>query len=172
MGQTLQSDPLKEGGRLLEIHPWGNQSNPHIIPIICPVRDKTLIGAWVDKHDLKVLWVVVACLSFIACCSKVQQAIKLRLVSLLCRKMANSSDVHLCGMTPSLVSHTLHRNSKGLVMLQPLSCRHSRNLMWPIIFALFMLSWSNNYATTCLVDVGILLCNHYIMFNNCIPWQH
>ena len=32
----------------------------------------------------------------------------------------------------SLASHTLCRERKGLVMLQPSSCPHGRNLMWPI----------------------------------------
>ena len=38
----------------------------------------------------------------------------------------------------SLASHTLRRERKGLVMLQPSSCPHSRNLMWPIRSVLFV----------------------------------
>ena len=38
---------------------------------------------------------------------------------------------------PILASHTLRRERKGLVTLQPSSCRHDRNLMWPIRSALF-----------------------------------
>ena len=45
---------------------------------------------------------------------------------------------------------------KGLVTLQPLSCRQGRNLMWPIRCRSQLLSWSSNYVT-CLVDVSILL---------------
>ena len=79
-GKTLQSNLLKEGGTLLEILFWGNQSNPHINPHHLPC--KGVVGhnkqwwvhiAWVERHDLKVLWVVVApkCneLVFIPCLS-------------------------------------------------------------------------------------------------------
>ena len=38
---------------------------------------------------------------------------------------------------PILASHTLRRERKGLVTLQPSSCRHDRNLMCPIRSALF-----------------------------------
>ena len=36
------------------------------------------------------------------------------------------------------------------------------------LHGLHLLPWSNNYATTCLVDVSILLCN---CFDNCVPRQ-
>ena len=48
----------------------------------------------------------------------------------------------------------------GLVMLQPSSCRHGRNLMWPIRSVLFIahicVMWYN-YIAVCLTDVSILL---------------
>ena len=65
--------------------------------------------------------------------------------------------IELLLMFISLASHTLCR---GLVMLQPSSCRHDRNLMWPIRSVLFIahicVMWYN-YITMCLTDVSILL---------------
>ena len=69
----------------------------------------------------------------------------------------------------SLTSHTIRRERKGLVTLQPLSCYHGRNLMWPIRSAFFVdriMSWST-VTSQQLVDVSI----YYLiaMVNNCIP---
>ena len=42
------------------------------------------------------------------------------------------------GACISLASHTLRRERKSLVTLQPSSCPHGRDLMWPIRSALFV----------------------------------
>ena len=42
------------------------------------------------------------------------------------------------GSWTSLASHTLRRERKGLVTLQPLSCPHDKILLWPIRSALFV----------------------------------
>ena len=67
----------------------------------------------------------------------------------------------------SLVSHTLRRERKGLVVLHPLSCCYRRNNVTNQIRALHTshsLSWSSNYVTTCLADVSILFSsNRYII---------
>ena len=42
------------------------------------------------------------------------------------------------GGCPNLASHTLRRERKALVTLQPSSCRHDRHLMWPIRSTLFV----------------------------------
>ena len=62
----------------------------------------------------------------------------------------------------SLASHTLRREGKGLVTLQPSSCRHDRNLMWPIRSAFFVdriHCHEYNYVNMYLADVSILLPN-------------
>ena len=61
----------------------------------------------------------------------------------------------------SLTSHTLRRERKGLVTLQPSSCPHDKNLMWPIRSVLSVVM-KYNYVTTCLADVSILLPNRYV----------
>ena len=68
--------------------------------------------------------------------------------------------------TVSLTSHTLRRERKGLVTLQPSSCRHSRKLAVTneihALCRLHPLSWSSNYATMCLANVSFLLSNRTV----------
>ena len=53
---------------------------------------------------------------------------------------------------------------KGLVMLQPSTCRHGRNLS-PMRFMLFIvLSWSGNYGTMCLAHYLTAMLNLIIGF--------
>ena len=73
-------------------------------------------------------------------------------------------------MIVSLASHTLHRERKGLVMLQPSSCCHGRNLMWPALFVEIAFIVMEYDYVTCLANVNILLpnCNgRWFAFRDC-----
>ena len=59
----------------------------------------------------------------------------------------------------SVASHTLHRERKVLVALQPFSCPYGRNLMWPIRSPLFVVTFVVNACH------GVQLCHK--MFSGC-----
>ena len=68
---------------------------------------------------------------------------------------------------PLCFKFSIHRERKGLVMLQPSSCCHSRNLMWPIRSMLFVdyicchgVQLRHNMFL--IADVSILLSSHYV----------
>ena len=64
---------------------------------------------------------------------------------------------------PSLTRHPFAER-KGLVMLQPSSCRHARNLMWPIRSGLFI-------DRICCHGVW-MSASYYLtaIFDKCVPW--
>ena len=76
---------------------------------------------------------------------------------------------------PSLASHTLRRERKGLVMLQPSSCPHSGKLVQQIRSALFVdcicygVQLCHNVFSGCQHLITVLLPNLATMFDNCIP---
>ena len=79
---------------------------------------------------------------------------------------------------PSLASHTLCRERKGLVMLQPWSCPHSGKLVQQIRSALFVdsiccygVQLCHNVFSRCQHLITVLLPSLATMFDNCIPQQ-
>ena len=74
----------------------------------------------------------------------------------------------------SLASHTLCKERKGLGMLQPLICRHNRNLLWPMRSSLLV--DCIRYQGVALCQSVFSKCQHLIyvttLFDHCIPrWQ-
>ena len=75
----------------------------------------------------------------------------------------------------SLASHTLRRERKGLVVLQPLSCCHGRNLMWQIRSVLIIHRIRCHRVAIMLQHVQRTSVSYFLLttiFYNCIPqWQ-
>ena len=89
------------------------------------------------------------------------------LIRTLSPKMASWVELALQpGSWPSLASHTLRRERKGLVTLQPSSCPHDKILLWPIRSVLFVdhirchgVQLRHNVFSGCQYLITKLLCS-------------